>query len=157
MKNIKTFEELNHSTYMSAAKKIGELGQKNKADSIYNHADKIAKMGIQHMKFNISVGAKNIENAKFDSMSVYKSGNGYVLQTVFKSGESNVHRVNSSVLANGNITWRDGNKFGDRKSVVTFQKLIHEVSRFQQDFIKFFSDTGLTSEDLSLVPRTFYE
>ena len=37
--NWETFNELNHSTYISAAKKLDDLGQNKTAERIRNHAD----------------------------------------------------------------------------------------------------------------------
>ena len=157
MKNIKTFEELNYDTYKSASDKMGAFGQTKKADELSQHADKIAKMGISAINFDMLVGGKKYPNAKFHEMKIFKSGEAWIIQTVFKSGENNVHRINASVSENGDIKWNDGNKFSDKKSVYKFQNLIYSVSKYQQDFIKFLAKYGLMTEDLKVVPRTFYE
>ena len=157
MKNIKTFEELNYDTYKSASDKMNAFGQTKKAEEISQHADKIAKMGIGAINFDMLVGTKKYPNAKFNEMKLFKSGDAWMIQTVFKSGESNVHRINAVVSENGDIKWNDGNKFADKKSVYKFQNIIQSVSKYQQDFIKFLSKSGLTTEDLKVVPRTFYE
>ena len=77
------------------------------------------------------------------------------MNAVFQSG-NNTHKVTSSVLPNGEITWMEGNKFLDRRSVLNFQKMLVKLCESQDDLRSFLSENGLNPEDLKPVLRTFY-
>ena len=156
MKHLKKFEELNYSTYMSAADKIEDLGQKEKADEIRKHAKSQANKGIEMMTFGILVGGvREFPNAKFESLNVTKLPTLYILNTVFKS-DNNTHQINCVIGTDGSIRWESGNKFSNRKSVNDFSKLIKILAKSNEQLINFVENNGLTPEDLRLEARTFY-
>ena len=161
MKHLKKFEELDYSTYASAANKLSGFGQEDKARELITHAGKMSKVETGALIFNVMVGPRSFPSAKLESMEVYRSGEDlktnqtWTLQAILKSGD-NTHRVSSNVSNSGEITWKDGNKFGDKRSVFNFQKAVISYAKFQPDFVRFLSENNLTSEDLKLVLRTFY-
>jgi len=156
MRHLRKFEELDYSTYMSAADKMASYGQTSKAEEVRKHALSMARRVIDDMNFGILVGGvRTFPNAKFENARIFKSGNAWSLQVILKSDE-NTHSVNCKVLENGEISWADGNKFMDRGSVLKFQQLVKQLAKFQPDFLAFIKDNNLTPEDLKVVLRTFY-
>ena len=66
MKYLSKFEELDYSTYMSAAHKMSNYGQTKKADEVKNQAKNMATMIIRNMEFDILVGGvKEFPKAPF--------------------------------------------------------------------------------------------
>ena len=156
MKHLRKFEELDYSTYMSAADKLAAYGQTDRAKDIRSHAVDMSRKAIDSMTFGILVGGvRPFADAKFTSLDVFKSGSGWIMNSVFQSG-NNTHKVTSSVSPTGDITWMEGNKFLDRKSVLNFQKMIVKLCESQDDLQSFLSEHGLSPEDLKPVLRTFY-
>lgn len=156
MKHLRKFEELDYSTYMSAADKMASYGQTSKAEEVRKHALTMARKVIDDMNFGILVGGvRTFPNAKFENARIFKSGNAWSLQVILKS-DNNTHSVNCKVLENGEVTWADGNKFMDRGSVLKFQQLVKQLSKFQPDFLSFLKENNLNSEDIKVVLRTFY-
>ena len=156
MKHLRKFEELNYSTYMSFADKVAAKGQSELADEARYHAVNISRKTIDNMTFGILVGGvRPFPEAKFTSSEIFKSGNGWIMNSVFQSG-NNTHKVTSSVSPTGDITWMEGNKFLDRKSVLNFQKMIVKLCESQDDLQSFLSENGLGPENLKPVLRTFY-
>lgn len=156
MKHLIKFEELDYSTYMSAADKFSQLGQKRKAEEVRSHATKMSRKYVDQETFGILVGdVRPFPEAKFTSLSVFKAGESWCLRSLFRSGDY-THRIDSTVLPNGDIVWKEGNKFLDKKSVFKFQKVVSELSKIQDDFNLLFQQSGLKSESLKLVSRTFY-
>src|ERR1035437_3820177 len=93
MKHLKTFEELNYSTYRSAANKIAKHGQKSRAIDIMSHATAMEHKNIKSMTFDILVGeAKVFPGAKFEKLMVSREKGEIGIMMVFKS-ENNNHNV----------------------------------------------------------------
>ena len=150
MKHLRKFEELDYSTYMSAADKLSAFGQVARSKEVKDHAVNMSRKVVDDMTFGIMVGdVKPFPEAKFTT------GEGWTLQAVFQSG-NNTHRIGCSVSDIGEIIWRDGNKFIDRKSVVKFQKSIISLAHSQIELVGYLKETGLQPEDLRLIQRTFY-
>lgn len=156
MKHLRKFEELDYSTYMSVADKLAGYGQTDRAKEIKAHAVDMSRKAIDSMTFGILVGnVRPFPDAKFTSLDIFKSGSGWIMNSVFQSG-NNTHKVTSSVSDTGEITWMEGNKFLDRRSVLNFQKMIVKLCESQDDLQSFLSENGLSPEDLKPVLRTFY-
>lgn len=156
MKHLRKFEELDYSTYMSAADKLASYGQTDRAKEIRSHAVDMSRKEIDSMTFGILVGnVRPFPDAKFTSLDIFKSGSGWIMNSVFQSG-NNTHKVTSSISDTGEITWMEGNKFLDRRSVLNFQKMIVKLCESQDDLQSFLSENGLSPEDLKPVLRTFY-
>lgn len=165
MDKIKKFEDFDFNNIFNRKKSnLNNLhkglldaaeGIERKSDEFNKNGNKISMMGIKYMTFSILSDGKKYDS-KFDKIGVFKSGDDYLIKTVFKSNDKTFN-INSSVAKNGDITWKDGSKFGDKKSVSKFQQLVLEISRFQKDFIKFLKYAGLDSLDLNVVPKTYYE
>lgn len=156
MKHLRKFEELDYSTYMSAADKIASYGQTNRAEEIKTHAVNMARKIIDSMSFGILVGnVRPFPNAKFHSGRIFKSGTAYTLQVIFKS-DDNTHIVTSKVSDNGEISWTDGNRFMNRGSAIKFQQLVQQLGKFQSDFVSFLEEHDLKTDDFKVVLRTFY-
>jgi hypothetical protein len=156
MKHLRKFEELNYSTYMSAADKLSGFGQTDKAKELKSHAVKMSRKVADDMTFGIMVGGvRPFPDAKFTSLDIFKTGGGWTLQVIFQSG-NNTHRIGCSASDTGEVTWRDGNKFIDRKSVVNFQKALVSLANSQDELVNYLNETGLNPEDIKLVQRTFY-
>lgn len=156
MKHLRKFEELDYSTYMSAADKLAGYGQTDRAKEIRSHAVDMSRKEIDNMTFGVLVGGvRPFPDAKFTSLDIFKSGSGWIMNSVFQSG-NNTHKVTSSVSPAGEITWMEGNKFLDRRSVLNFQKMIVKLCESQDDLQGFLSENGLIPEDLKPVLRTFY-
>ena len=156
MKHLRKFEELNYSTYMSAADKLSGFGQTARSKEVKDHAVNMSRKVVDDMTFGIMVGdVKPFPDAKFTSLDIFRTGEGWTLQAVFQSG-NNTHRIGCSVSNTGEVAWRDGNKFIDRKSVVKFQKAIISLAHSQDELVNYLKETGLQPEDLRLVQRTFY-
>lgn len=156
MKHLRKFEELDYSTYMSAADKMASYGQTARAEVVRKHAITMARKVIDSMVFGILVGGvRTFPDAKFESARIFKAGTAWSLQVIFSSAQ-NTHSVNCRVLENGEITWAEGNKFMNRGSALKFQQLIQQLSKFQPDFLGFLNEYGLEIEDIKVVLRTFY-
>jgi hypothetical protein len=156
MKHLRKFEELDYSTYMSAADKIASYGQTKRSEEIKAHAKDMARMIINDMDFDILVGSvRPFPGAKFHTGRVFKSGTAWTLQVIFKSGE-NTHNVTCQLTVGGEITWTEGNKFMNRKSAIKFQQLVQQLAKYQPDFVGFLNEYQLNSDDLKVVLRTFY-
>jgi hypothetical protein len=156
MKHLRKFEELDYSTYMSAADKLASYGQTDRAKEIRSHAFDMSRKEIDNMTFGILVGnVRPFPDAKFTNLDIFKSGSGWVMNAVFQSG-NNTHKVTSSVSPTGDITWSDGNKFLDRKSVLNFQKVVVKLCESQDDLKSFLLENGLKPDNLKPVLRTFY-
>lgn len=157
MKHLRKFEELDYSTYISAADKLAGYGQTKRAEELRAHAQTMSRKMADEETFGILVGeVRPFPSAKFSDLTIFRtSENSWCLRGIFKSGES-THRIDCNVSRDGQITWKEGNKFLDKKSVMKFQKVIIELSKSQDDFKDFFRLTGLTSDSLILVLRTFY-
>jgi len=157
MKHLRKFEELDYSTYMSAADKMAGYGQVKKAEEVKAHAKKMAMMIIQNMDFDILVGTvREFPKSKFESARIFKSGTAWTLQVIFKSENDYTHSVMSKVTEGGEISWQEGNKFANRKSAIKFGQLIEQLCLFQPDFIGFLKEYKLNSGDLKLLQRTYY-
>ena len=157
MKHLRKFEELDYSTYMSAADKMAAYGQTKKAEEVRSHAKKMAMMLIQNMDFDILVGSvKEFPGAKFDNARIFKSGTAWTLQVIFQSSGNYTHSVMSKVTDTGEITWQEGNKFMNRKSAIKFGQLIEQLCIFQPDFVGFLKEYNLNGSDLKLIQRTYY-
>jgi hypothetical protein len=156
MKHLRKFEELDYSTYMSAADKLAGYGQTDRAKKIKAHGVDMSRKAIDSMTFGILVGnVRPFPDAKFTSLDIFKSGSGWIMNSVFQSG-NNTHKVTSSISDTGEITWMEGNKFLDRRSVLNFQKMIVKLCESQDDLQSFLSENELSPEDLKPVLRTFY-
>jgi hypothetical protein len=156
MKHLRKFEELDYSTYMSAADKLAGYGQTDRAKELRNHAFDMSRKEIDNITFGILVGGvRPFPDAKFTSLEIFKSGSGWIMNAIFQSG-NNTHKVTSSVSETGEITWMEGNKFLDRKSVMNFQKILVKLCNSQDDLQTFLSENGLNPEDLKPILRTFY-
>lgn len=157
MKHLRKFEELQYSTYMSAADKMVGYGQSKKAEEIKSHAKKMAMMVIENMEFDVLVGGvKEFPKAKFYSARIFKSGNAWTLQVIFQSEGDYKHSIMSKVTEGGEISWQEGNKFMNRKSTIKFGQLIEQLCQFQSDFLGFLKEYKLNSGDLKLIQRTYY-
>lgn len=157
MKYLSKFEELDYSTYMSAAYKMSNYGQTKKADEVKNHAKNMATMIIRNMEFDILVGGiKEFPKAKFINARIFKSGMQWTLQIMFESVGNYTHSVMSNVDQIGEISWQEGNKFMNRKSVIKFAQLIEQLCLFQPDFIGFLNESNLNSGNIKLIQRTYY-
>jgi hypothetical protein len=156
MKHLRKFEELDHSTYMRAADKVALFGQKDKAKELRDHANNMSRKVVDDMTFGIMVGnIKPFPEAKFTSLDIFRTGDGWALQGIFQSG-NNTHRIGCSVSDEGEVVWKDGNKFIDRKSVIKFQKAIISLANTQNELIDFLKENELQPDDIKLVQRTFY-
>lgn len=156
MKHLRKFEELDYSTYISAADKMASYGQTSKAEEVKKHAVNMARRVIDNLEFGILVGGvRTFPNAKFENARIFKSGNAWSLQAIFQSGD-NTHSISCKVVESGEVTWTDGNKFMDRGSVLRFQQLIRQLAKFQPGFVSFVNENNITPEDLKVVLRTFY-
>ena len=156
MKHLRKFEELDYSTYMSFADEVDAAGQSELADEAREHAVDIVRKEIDKMTFGILVGrVRPFPDAKFTSLDIFKSGSGWVMNVVFQS-DNNTHKVTSSVSPSGQITWMEGNKFLDRKSVKNFEELIVILCDVQDDLKGFLSENGLEPKNFKTVLRTFY-
>jgi len=157
MKHLRKFEELNYSTYMSAADKMANYGQTKKAEEVKSHAKNMAMTIIKNMDFDILVGSvKEFPSAKFLNARIFKSGTAWTLQSMFESAGGYTHNVISKVTESGEITWQEGNKFMNRKSVIKFGQLIEQLCLFQPDFVGFLKEYNLNSGDIKLIQRTYY-
>ena len=157
MKHIRKFEELDYSTYISAADKLEDFGQIDRAKELRTHAVNMSRREVDEMTFGILVGdVRPFPEAKFQEMSLFRSGESFLLRTIFNSG-NNTHRIDSVVNPKtGDVTWSEGNKFLEKRSTMKFQKLVDAISKNQDDFQSFFVESKLTSTDLKVVFRTFY-
>jgi hypothetical protein len=156
MKHIRKFEELDYSTYISAADKLEDFGQIDRAKELRTHAVNMSRREVDET-FGILVGGvRPFPEAKFQEMSLFRSGESFLLRAIFNSG-NNTHRIDSVIdPKTGDITWSEGNKFLEKRSTMKFQKLVDAISKNQDDFQSFFVESKLTSTDLKVVFRTFY-
>lgn len=158
MKYLRKFnEELQHSTYSSAADKLKSHGQRDRADKMISHSIGNQTQQIKKMSFDILVGPKEFKNAKFEKAQTLRESGSKGVTLIFSSGENNTHRILASVKENGDVVWRDGNKFSNRKSVNDFQKALRSLASFQSDIKKMIEEIGLTPDSLNVVTRTFYD
>jgi len=157
MKHLRKFEELDYSTYMSAADKMAGYGQTKKAEEVKTHAKNMAMMLIKNMDFDILVGSvKEFPKAKFLNARIFKSGTAWALQVMFESDGGYTHNVMSKATQDGEIIWQEGNKFMNRKSAIKFGQLIEQLCLFQPDFVGFLKECNLNSADIKLIQRTYY-
>jgi len=157
MRHLRKFEELTYSTYMSAADKMTGYGQVKKAEEVKSHAKNMAMMIIRNMNFDILVSnVKEFPMEKFHTARVFKSGKDWTLQVIFESNDGYTHSLISNVTPEGEISWKEGNKFMNRKSTIKFGQLIEQLCLFQPDFIGYLKEYNLNSGDLKLIQRTYY-
>ena len=148
---------MNYTTYISAAEKLITFGQKNKANSFIEHANKIEKRKISELKFNILVGeVKAFEDAKFIEARVLREKESNTIMFIFKSGNDNTHRINTTINKDGSVKWQSGNLFLDRYSVKNFDKLLRHITNYQKDIISVITAMSISKEAINLVNRTFY-
>ncbi len=156
MKHLRKFEELNYSTYTSAVDKLGQYGQRGRADRIKAHAEEMELLHINDMKFDILVGeSRTFPGAKYSSVQVMRETSSKAILMIFKSGD-NTHRVLANISPDGTIVWRDFNKFANRRSVNEYQKAIRLLASFNPAVKKLIEEMSLTPESLNVVSRTFY-
>ena len=147
---------MDYKTYISAAKQVSTLGQKDLSLRFIKHAELLEEMKIIDMKFDILVGeVKSFNNAKFQSARVIREKEGNTIIFIFASGE-NTHRVNVTVNKDGSVSWLDGNKFSNRQSVNSFIKLFKHLRNYKKDIIKLLDELSLTETNLKFSNRTFY-
>jgi hypothetical protein len=147
---------MDYTTYISAAKQVASLGQKDLSLKFIKHAELLEEMKIINMKFDILVGeVKAFKNAKFQSVRVIREKEGNTIVFIFSSGE-NTHRINVTINKDGSISWFDGNKFLNRQSVNSFIKLFKHLKNYKKDIIKLLEELSLTESDLNFLSRTFY-
>ncbi len=156
MKHLIKFEELDYSTYASAANKIKQHGQSDRATKISSHSIEMESKKIKDMSFDILVGPKEFPGAKFHSIQVLRESSSKGILMIFESGNTNTHKILATVKDDGSVVWRDYNKFANRRSVNEYQKALKLLANFQQDFKKMIDEMGLSPESLTIVPRTFY-
>lgn len=148
---------MNYTTYISAAEKLMTFGQKNKANSLIEHANKIEERKISELKFNILVGeVKEFKDAKFTEARVLREKEANTIMFIFKSGNDNTHRINTTINKDGSVKWESGNLFFDRHSVKNFDKLLRHITNYQKDIISVLSNMSISKEAINLVNRTFY-
>lgn len=156
MKHLRKFEELNYSTYTNTAGKFKQHGQSSRSQRLITHAYEMEARKINQMSFDILVGeTRTFDDAKFKSASVIRESGAKGILCIFESG-NNTHRVLSTINPNGDIVWRDYNKFVNRKSVNEYQKLLKTLSTFHPDIKKLLEEMKLTSDSIRVVSRTFY-
>jgi hypothetical protein len=148
---------MNYTTYISAAEKLITFGQKSKANSFIEHANKIEERKISELKFNILVGeVKAFEDAKFIEARVLREKESNTIMFIFKSGNDNTHRINTTINKDGSVKWQSGNLFLDRYSVKNFDKLLRHITNYQKDIISVITAMSIGKEAINLVNRTFY-
>jgi hypothetical protein len=147
---------MDYTTYISAAKQVSSLGQKELSLKFIKHAELLEEMKIIDMKFDILVGeVKSFRDAKFQSVRVIREKEGNTIVFIFHSGD-NTHRVNVTISKDGSISWLDGNKFSNRHSVNSFIKLFKHLKNYKKDIIKLLEELSLNDSDLNFLNRTFY-
>ena len=147
---------MDYKTYISAAKKVSSLGQKELSMKFIKHAELLEEMKIIDMKFDILVGeVKLFKGAKFQSTRVIREKEGNTIIFIFISGD-NTHRINVTINKDGSVSWLDGNKFSNRQSVNSFIKLFKHLRNYKKDIIKLLEELSLTDKDLNFLNRTFY-
>jgi hypothetical protein len=147
---------MDYKIYISAAKQVSTLGQKDLSLRFIKHAELLEEMKIVDMKFDILVGeVKSFNNAKFQSARVIREKEGNTIIFIFSSGD-NTHRVNVTVNKDGSVAWLDGNKFSNRQSVNSFIKLFKHLRNYKKDIIKLLDELSLTETNLKFSNRTFY-
>lgn len=157
MKHLRKFEELDYSTYISAADKLSSHGQKTKADRLRSHADEMEMKKINEMSFDVLVGETRVfNNAKFLKASTLRESNANGILCIFTSEPNNIHRIFATLNDDGTVVWRDYNKFANRKSVNDYQRLLRMVAKFNNEVKKLLSEMNLTPDDIKVVQRTFY-
>ena len=148
---------MNYTTYISAAEKLNTLGQKKLANSFIEHANKIEERKISELKFNILVGeVKAFKDAKFAEARVLREKEANTIMLIFKSGNDNTHRINTTINKDGSVKWQSGNLFLDRYSVKNFDKLLRHITNYQKDIINVLAGMSIDKKDINLVNRTFY-
>lgn len=157
MKHLRKFEELDYSTYMSAADKLAAHGQKGKSDRLRGHAEEMEMKRINEMSFDILVGeTRTFNDAKFSKATISREKNAYGIMCIFNSEPNHTHRVYATINNDGSIDWREYNKFANRKSVNEYQKLLKLLASFQPEVKKLLAEMKLDSSQLRVVSRTFY-
>jgi YD repeat-containing protein len=157
MKHLRKFEELDYSTYISAADKLSQYGQKTKADRLKSHADQMEMNRINEISFDILVGETRVfNNAKFIKANVSRESNANGILCVFNSEPNNTHRIFATINKDGTVVWRDYNKFANRKSVNDYQRLLKMIANFNVEIKKLLSEMNLTPADIKVESRTFY-
>lgn len=148
---------MNYTTYISAAEKLNTFGQKKLANSFIEHANEIEKRKISELKFNILVGeVKAFRDAKFTEARVLREKEANTIMLIFKSGNDNTHRINTTINKDGSVKWQSGNLFLDRYSVKNFDKLLRHITNYQKDIINVLAGMSIDKKDINLVNRTFY-
>ncbi len=157
MKHLRKFEELDYNTYVTTSDKLHNLGQKERAKKVRIHGAEMEKRKIEQYRFDILVGeSKVFKNAEFISLNVLREKTAYSIVCHFLSESNNTHRVCATIESDGTITWRDYNKFADRKSVNNFLIILKALANYQPDFVSMLSEMGITTEQLKISARTFY-
>jgi hypothetical protein len=157
MKHLRKFEELDYSTYKSAADKLSQYGQKSRAEKIRLHAEEMEMNKINELSFDILVGETRIfNNAKFFKATVSRESNANGILCIFTSEPNNTHRVLATLNKDGSVAWREYNKFANRKSVNDYQKLLKMLANFNEEIKKLLIEMNLTPDDIKVISRTFY-
>ena len=157
MKHLKTFEELDYSTYMRAASELSQHGQKKRSDDIRKHAEQMEMKKINEMSFDVLVGETRVCNdAKFQKVNVIRESEANGILCVFNSQPNNTHRILATINDDGTVVWRDYNKFANRKSVNDYQRMLRTLATFNSELIKLLDEMGLTPNKISVVSRSFY-
>lgn len=157
MKHLKKFEELDYDTYTSAAGKFQDLGQKERAKKLREHGAEMERKKIDEYKFNILVGeVRTYNDATFKSLDILREKTAYSIVCNFHSEPNNAHRVCATIGQDGTISWRDYNKFADRKSVNNFLTILKILGSYQPNFVGMLNEMNLTPAQLKLSSRTFY-
>ena len=147
---------MDYTTYISAAKQVASLGQKDLSLKFIKHAELLEEMKIINMKFDILVGeVKAFKNAKFQSVRVIREKEAVTLMFIFKSGV-NTHRINATLNNDGKITWCDGNLFSNRVSVNSFIKLLYHLTNYNKNILDVLKEKEISVNDLQVINRTFY-
>ena len=148
---------MNYTTYISAAEKLSTLGQKKIASSFIEHANKIEERKISELKFNILVGeTKPFKDAKFTEARVLREKEANTIMFIFKSGNDNTHRINTTINKDGSVKWQSGNLLLDRHSVKNLDKLLKHISNYKKDIVKVLGDMKIDKKNLKVINRTFY-
>lgn len=157
MKHLRKFEELDYSTYKSAADKLSHHGQKSRAEKLRSHAEEMEMNKINELSFDILVGeTRAFNNAKFFKATVSRESNSNGILCIFTSEPNNTHRVFATLNEDGSVVWREYNKFVNRKSVNDYQRLLRMLANFNVEIKKLLTEMNLTPDSLKVVSRTFY-
>jgi hypothetical protein len=146
---------MNYKTYISAAELAASYKQFKLSKDFIEHAIFLEKKRIEDLSFSVLVGVRHFKNAKYDYSRLIKESKSNTLMIIFKS-DDNTHRLNLKINEFGSMSWIDGNLFSNRKSVNNFEKLIRNLSKYQNDLVHLLKNNSLKPEDLKVVSRTFY-